>query len=204
MKRSLLRILIRLAAAFVAYIVGLLAWRPWHRRWGATDEEVVKPLPGDEFASRGASCIHAITIRAPRSLVWKWLVQIGQDRGGFYSYTIFENAFLADMKNADRIVPEWQELSAGDYVRLASRKHYGDMPLLKVMAVEKDHYLVLDRWGAFVLEEIDANTTRFIIRSHEGNPMGGRLLNVLFWEPAHFIMEYGMLHGIKKRAERAA
>ena len=163
--RKLARIVVNLAAMFVVYITTLLALRPWHNRWGATDEEVEKPLPGDEFAKQGFSSIHAIRIHAPRPEVWKWLVQIGQDRAGFYSFTIFENLFRAEMQNADRINPEWQDLRAGDYVRLA---------------------------------------TRFIVRSHEGNPIGGHVLNFLFWEPAHFIMETGMLHGIKRRAEHAA
>ncbi|HEY3055998.1 MAG TPA: hypothetical protein VGK31_08725 [Thermoanaerobaculia bacterium] len=203
MKRTS-RIAIGVSAAFAAYPLALLTWRKWHRRWGATDDEAKGHLPGDELARGGFRCTHAITIRAPRSEVWKWLVQIGQDRAGFYSYSILENAFLADIHNADRIEPAWQELRAGQYVRLASKNNYGDVPLLRVLAIEPNHYFVLEHWGAFVLEEIDAKTTRLIIRTHRDKPMGGALLHFLFWEPAHFIMEYGMLHGIKSRAERAA
>jgi len=200
--RRLLSVAAKLAALFAGYIAAVLALRPWFMTWGATDEEIEKPLPGDEIMTRGPSSIHAITIEAPRADVWKWLVQIGQDRAGFYSYSLFENVFRADIHNADRIVPEWQNVQQGDFIRLASKERYGDFPLLRVAAIKKEHYLVLERWGAFVLEEIDPATTRLIIRSHEGNPLGGRFLNTLFWEPAHFIMEMGMLHGIKKRAER--
>jgi hypothetical protein len=202
--KTLARLVVYLSAMFVVYIAALLALRPWHTRWGATDEEVGKPLPGDEFAKHGFSAIHAITIHAPRAVVWEWLVQIGQDRAGFDSFTVFENVFRAEMHNAGTINPAWQDLRAGDYVRLASKKNYGDIPLRRVTAIEKDHYLVLDRWGAFVLEEIDPQTTRFIVRSHEGDPIGGHVLNFLFWEPAHFIMECRMLHGIKRRAEHTA
>jgi hypothetical protein len=202
--RKLLRVAVNLSAAFAGYIVAVLALRPWFTTWGATEEEIEKRLPGDEIMKRGASSVHAISINAPRTEVWKWLVQIGQDRAGFYSYSALENIFRADIHNADRIVPDWQDLEAGDFIRLASKEQYGDFPLLRVNAVEKNHYIVLERWGAFVLEEIDPKTTRLIIRSHEGNPLGGRLLNTLFWEPAHFIMELGMLHGIKRRAERDA
>ncbi len=95
-------------------------------------------------------------------------MQIGEDRAGFYSYTALENLFLPDMHNADRIVPEWQDLKVGQSVRLASKKRYGDIPLVRVAAIEPNRYLVLEGWRAFVLEEIDANTTRLIIRSHEG------------------------------------
>jgi hypothetical protein len=202
--RRLLTLLVKIAALFAGYIAAVLALRPWFTTWGATEEEIEKTLPGDEIMTRGASSVHAITIEAPRAEVWKWLVQIGQDRAGFYSYSALENLFRADIHNSDRIVPEWQSVQTGDFIRLASKERYGDFPLLRVMAVEKERHLVLERWGAFVLEEIDPSTTRLIIRSHGGNPLGGRLLNALFWEPAHFIMEYGMLHGIKRRAERAA
>lgn len=188
--------------AFAAYAGALTALRPWHARWGTTDEELSKRLPGDKLAPNGAVCNHAITIHAPVSEVWKWLVQIGQDRAGFYSYTWLENLFLCGMHNADRIVPEWQGLQKGDFVRLASKKVYADIPLLRVVAIELEHYLILEGWGAFVMEPIDAETTRMIIRSHETKPMGGRLMTFLFWDPAHFIMEHGMLLGIKRRAER--
>jgi hypothetical protein len=137
-----------------AYAGALIALRPWHTRWSAADDEVQKHLPGDELAPNGAGCNHAISIHAPVSEVWKWLVQIGQDRAGFYSYTWLENLFLCDMHNADRIVPEWQRLQK-DSVRLASKKVYGDIPLLRVVGIEPEHYLILERWGAFVLEPID-------------------------------------------------
>jgi len=59
--------------------------RPWHLRWGATDEEVTKPLPGDEISPEAsAQSTHAITIEAPEE-VWPWLMQLGQGRGGWYS-----------------------------------------------------------------------------------------------------------------------
>ena len=74
------------AAALSAY---LFLIRPWHLRWGATDEEIGMPLPGDELVPRpNLEATHAITIEAPMREVWPWLVQIGQDKGGFYSYTV--------------------------------------------------------------------------------------------------------------------
>jgi hypothetical protein len=187
--------------AFAAYAGALIALRPWHSRWGATDEEVAEQLPGDEFAPRGAVCNHAITIEAPVSEVWRWMVQIGQDRAGFYSYSWLESLFLADIHNADRIVPEWQQLKVGDFVRLASKRHYGDAPRCRVLALEPNHYLVLERWGAFVLRPVNENAARLIIRTHKGDPLGGKLVNFFFWDLAHFIMERKMLLGIKQRAE---
>jgi hypothetical protein len=137
--------------------------------------------------------------------VWPWLAQIGQDRAGFYSYTWLENVVLAGMRNADRIHPEWQQLRAGDSVRLASRAVYGDLPLVPVAAVVPNEHLVLAGWGAFVLRAIDDTTTRLIVRSHAQGGSGPlrRAFDFLVFEPAHFVMERGMLLGIKRRAERA-
>jgi len=190
-----------LTLAAAGYSGALLYFRKYHTRWGATDEEVNGPLPGDEMAT-AITATHAVTIDAPLDEVWKWLVQIGQDRAGFYSYTIFENLILARIRNSDRIVPEWQELRVGDKVRLASKEVYGDFPLLRVIAMESKHYFVLEGWGAFIVTAVDENKTRLVIRSHRGNkPLGGPIATFLFWEPAHFMMERGMLLGIKKSAE---
>jgi hypothetical protein len=103
------------AAAAYWFIV-----KPWHNRWGATDEEVARPLPGDEFvpeAKIGAT--HAITIYAPPAQVWPWLVQLGQGRSGFYSYDFIETAMGLDIQAARQIKPEHQELAVGDLIPLA-------------------------------------------------------------------------------------
>lgn len=196
------RVLSAGATALGVYAVLLAATRPWHRRWGATDEEVAMALPGDEI-SEGAAANHAITIDAPIEDVWPWLVQIGQDRAGFYSYSWLENLVGADIHNSDRIVPEWQFLTEGDRLRLASAKVYGDRPLLTISHLDPGRSFVLKGWGAFVLNPIDRHTTRMIIRTHAVSRSGlMRLFEFFIGEPAHFIMERGMLLGIKRRAER--
>lgn len=190
-------------AALVGYVAVLAIFRRYYVQWGATDEEVAQPLPGDELMDH-ASANHAITIHAPVETVWPWLVQIGQDRAGFYSYSFLENLVLAGIHNANRVVPAWQHLKAGDTIRLGSKKVYGDSTLLPVGALEENHYLVLKGWGAFVLQPVDDHTTRFIIRSH-GRKEGwlNRILLFLLFDPIHFIMERRMLLGIKQRAERS-
>jgi hypothetical protein len=177
--------------------------RPWHLRWGATDEEVNMPLPGDEFVEDPKlNATHAITINAPAAAVWPWLVQLGQRRGGFYSYTWLENLVGCEMHNANRIVPEWQDLKVGDEVWLHPKA-----PPLRVLAIEPGRAIVLEKCWSFILHPIDENTTRLIIRGRgEFNPdLKNGLLNFLLWrgifEPAHFIMERKMLLGIKQRAE---
>ncbi len=190
------------AATLSAYLFLL---RPWHIRWGATDEETQMPLPGDELVPRpNLEATYAITIEASMREVWPWLVQIGQDKGGFYSYTWLENLVGCHMHNAGRIVPEFQMLRVGDTVRLHPKA-----PPLPVLICDPPQALVLGSnmdspgtWG-FYLKEVGANRTRLIIRGR-GDWRPG-LLNWLgkyiVFEPAHFIMERKMLLGIKERVE---
>ena len=90
------------AGALAAYVFLI---RPWHLKWGATEEELKMPLPGDELVKHPKlNATHAITINAPVAEVWPWLVQVGQKRGGFYSYTWLENLVGCEMSNADQIV----------------------------------------------------------------------------------------------------
>lgn len=178
--------------------------RPWHLRWGATDEELQQRLPGDEFAPPRPrlNATHAITIHAPAAAVWPWLVQMGQQRGGFYSYTWLENVVGCQMHNANWIRPEWQSLKVGDSVWLHPKA-----PPLKVLAIEPGRAIVLEKIWSFSLRQIDERTTRLVVRGRgDYNPdWKNSLLNFLCWrvvfEPAHFIMERKMMLGIKVRAE---
>jgi hypothetical protein len=173
--------------------------------WGATDDEVREPLPGDELVSRpNVEATHAVTIEAPVGEVWPWLAQMGQDRGGFYSYTWLENLVGCHMRNAERVMPEFQRLRAGDAVRL-----HPCVPPLPVLVCEPPRALVLGSntgspgiWG-FYLKELGADTTRLVVRGRGDwnfGLMSWLCARVLF-EPAHFIMERKMLLGIKTRAE---
>ncbi|MGB9178709.1 MAG: hypothetical protein WCB68_05620 [Pyrinomonadaceae bacterium] len=191
------------AAGAAALGVYIFAIRPWHLKWGASREELSATLPGDELVpDPKLNATHAITINAPASDVWSWLVQMGQTRGGFYSYAWLENAVGCHMRNADRIHPEWQELKAGDEVWL-----HPQAPPLRVLEVEPERAIVLEKCWTFVLRPIDEQTTRLIIRGRgDFNPdFKNSLLNFIFWrvifEPAHFIMERKMMLGIKERAE---
>src|SRR5689334_13524236 len=81
-------------AALAAYTFLI---RPWHLRWGATDAEAQEPMPGDDVVPNPKhAATHAITINAPVADVWPWLVQMGQNKGGFYSYSVLENLVGCD------------------------------------------------------------------------------------------------------------
>src|SRR5664279_5205357 len=96
--------------------------RPWMYTWGADDDEVVGALPGDELFVAGAPrTTRALTIGAPPKAVWPWLAQIGEDRAGFYSYSLLERLAGAKIHNADTVHKEWQDVRVGDTVWLARR-----------------------------------------------------------------------------------
>ena len=186
----------------------LFAIRPWHLRWGATDEEVKEFLPGDDLVPHTTqTATHAITINAPVKDVWPWLAQVGQTRGGFYSYTWLENLVGCRMHNAEQIVPEWQELKVGDEVWL-----HPNAPPLPVLIYEPERAIVLGSntkspgtWG-FYLKKLDETSTRLIIRARgDWKPsLFNWLIQHTVFEPAHFIMERKMMLGIKERAEKIA
>jgi hypothetical protein len=192
----LLRLLVALGAAFPW--VHLVLVRPWMARWGATDAERRTPLPGDELIPEPAyQLTRAVTVRAPAAAVWPWLAQIGQARGGFYSYDWLENLAGCAIHSADRIHPEWH-LRVGDAVGLMPVPGFGP----RVAAVEPGRALVLAGWGTFAVEPVDATTSRLIARARQ--PRGvGQIVYALALEIPHFVMERRMLLGIKARAEGA-
>ncbi len=198
-------------AAFV-YAVAVVAIRPLYLTWGTTAQERDTRLFGDELVKDARYRVdHGITIHAPADSVWPWLAQLGQDRGGFYSYAWLERLIGDDIHNADRIHSEWQKVAAGDTVFAAQSDYLGGRlghAGWRISAVEPGRGLYLENWGAFVLQPVDANTTRFIIRTRgAGAPSLTMVvlspLNVFVFEPAHLIMQRAMMRGVRDRAERA-
>jgi hypothetical protein len=216
----------RMARLSVAILVGTLTYafaiRPWHVRWGTAGDEATRVLPGDELLDRTfVQTTRAITISAPPSAIWPWLVQMGQGRGGLYSYDWLENLVGCDIHSADTIMPELQRLAVGDTIRLGPAGY----PSFIVAAIEPEHAIVLASpnlagrsaiasaneaehasaatW-AFVLEPVDPHTTRLIVRLRGDweSTVAMMLINRLLVEPAQFVMERKMIHGIKERAER--
>jgi len=209
MKRTLLSLL---GFFLIAGLVYAFALRPWFLRWGAAPGDLTKSLPGDDVVEHPMSSgTRAITIDAPPERVWPWIAQIGQGRGGFYSYTSLENLAGCQIVNADRIHPEWQDVKPGDLVRLHPKA-----PPIPVVVVQPGHALVIggkagtDAPGfpsvtwAFVLEPVGAGQTRLLIRWRSSFPptVGQYLSNKYALEPIHFIMERRMMLGIKERAEQ--
>jgi hypothetical protein len=114
-----------------------------------------------------------------------------------------------DIRNADRIHPEWQTLHEGDLVRAVQPDYLGGIfgPNVgwHITRLEPNRVLVLGGWGAFILEPA-GGSTRLIVRTRGADKPNVALapLGLLVFEPAHFIMQRRMLLGIKERAERAS
>jgi hypothetical protein len=141
-----------LRTAVAGFAAGSLCWASWRlirisRRWGATDSETVRDLPGDELLPQGRSTTYAISIAAPAESVWPWLVQIGRGRGGFYTYTAIKRLLGADIDNLDRIEPSLQALKPGDRIWMTPERHLRHLPgqFWQVRQVQPGRALVLER-----------------------------------------------------------
>jgi hypothetical protein len=190
------------AAVWAVYLGGL---HPWFMNWGATPAEQKMVLPGDDLLPDVSSRFtRGITIRAPASVVWQWVVQIGQDRAGFYSNTWLENLTGADIHNADAIHAEWQRRAIGDRVLLARpdlfRGFFAQVAQTSIVALEPER-LIANIPGRFVFQSIDRDTTRLLLRESIPSGFAARAINALMWDPMHFVMQQRMLRGIKERAE---
>ena len=208
------------AAAGAAYV---LAVRPRLLRWGATTQEAAGPLPGDEIvpAPRMQST-RAVTIAAPVSDVWPWLVQLGAGRGGMYSYDWLENAAGLGIHSADRILPDLQHLEVGDIIPLSRD---GGLPvrLLQSRAVLGLGGTIDLRTGrvspaaappagpwleagwTFVLRPAGPHASRLVSRTrYDYSPLAAGLVLRPLLEPVQFVMERRMLVGIRARAESRA
>jgi hypothetical protein len=201
------------------YLAALAVTRRWHQHWGASDQEITKPLPGDDLIPEARlDSTHAITIQAPADQVWPWLVQMGyEDRAGSYSYDRFERSIGRNLYQLDPNIPP---LAVGD-----AMPFYPGAPMTVAVA-DPPHALVLWQvtsggkaidpagpWGedyvawswAFVLEPVEVARTRLLVRmrvSYQPPFRWGPAMWLLV-EPAHFVMGRRQLLGIRQRAETA-
>lgn len=179
----------------------LLVLRPWQLRWGATDEEVYRPMPGDELLSSPSfNATRAVTVRARPEEIWPWIVQMGHQRAGFYSYDWFDNG---GKPSARRIIPQLQGLEVGDRVPISSMIHN------LVAAAEPPRFMVwvssetpaIGTW-TWSLEPIDESHTRLITRLRGSYRWTSPIILLELWVDWGDLpfMRHSML-GIKQRAE---
>ncbi|MGX6607375.1 SRPBCC family protein [Micromonosporaceae bacterium Da 78-11] len=194
-----------------ALLAAATAARRRQLHWGAADVEVMQTMTGDDLVSDpDLTSTRAITIHAGPDDVWPWIVQLGQGRGGFYSYDTLENLVGCDIHSANAINPDWQRLEVGDTVRLAPEL------ALTVAVTEAPCTLVLrggvlpgaliapyDFTWTFHLAAVSTTTTRLVVRE--------RYAYRKWWVPLiiepvtvlSFLMSQRMLRGIRDRAEHS-
>lgn len=192
--------------------------RPWFLDWGAPERVRSLSLPGDVLV-QGKGHTRAVLIEATPREIWPWLVQMGQDRGGMYSYSWLENLILADIHNVYELREELQvPREKGDTIWLANPERYngrGHQILAMyrpqqafVMVGDDDYNRILNGEKArgawcFYLYPETANSTWLIARSAgEGFHFGDRMLRYLTYEVPHFIMEGKMLTTVRRLVEQ--
>ncbi|TGD88363.1 hypothetical protein BayCH28_11515 [Mycolicibacterium sp. CH28] len=214
-------------AAATAGLVAI-AYAGWVRprmwRWGATDDEVERPYPGGDLVPDGErAATMAVTIDAPPDAVWPWIVQMGGDRGGWYSWDRLDNG---GRPSADRVHPEWQSLAVGDYVKYWTRG--AAMDAWEVAALDQQRFLALralyDLRGrsldpkqprpsayveglwCFLLNGTPDGRTRLVIGGYQAmRPRWlGRFVFYWFYVPVTWVMQARMLVVLKRNIERAA
>lgn len=202
---------VRRGAVPLALLIGVkvLAFR-WMAHWGAITEEIDAELPGDELLE-GAdlTTTRAVTVYARAAEVWPWIAQLGQGRGGFYSYDALENLVGCDIHSADRVVPEWQHVVVGAEVKLAPEV------AMTVASVEPGRSLVLrggfplghtpspfDSTWSIVLREEPDGTTRLVSRERYKFLRWWAPLIVVPTSGISFVMTRRMLHGIAQRSAK--
>jgi hypothetical protein len=201
----------QLAVPLAALVVAKMLGQRWMTHWGATAEESDADLPGDALVRADLATTRAITVHARAADVWPWIAQLGQGRGGFYSYDALENLVGCDIHSADRIVPEWQDVAVGVQVRLAPEV------AMTVAAVDPGRAIVLrggipmgpvsapfDSTWAFVLREEPDGTTRLVTRERYEYLRWWAAIVVQPTSLISFVMSRRMLRGIAHRAEHAS
>jgi len=196
-----------LLTLLVILTFAVLYWLPirrWMSRWGTTPSDLTRVMAGDNLLVDSTfSYTMAVIVNAPPECIWPWLVQIGYQRGGLYSYDWLDQLFgYLDRPSAVRILPEFQHLAVGDAIPL------GRGPSWPVAVIEPCRALVLDMrnmggfdWvWQFGLYPVDEKRTQLVSRSRVRPQIWVRLFTYVI-EPAGYLMTRRMLLGIKQRAE---
>ncbi|HSR32764.1 MAG TPA: hypothetical protein VLY63_19555 [Anaerolineae bacterium] len=204
---------VRLVAAtllvVVILVVTFVLLRQWTPTWGATEAEVARTLPGDELIQRTPSdSTRGATIDAPPEAVWPWIAQIGDDRGGFYSYTFIENPLQelaggeAVYRNANRILPQFQNPQPGEGIIVDSLQVYDVEPGKWLLAAQSSGEGDFGWVWLWHVEPLGTNQSRLLVRQalrlfpEASNPIMTTVTDL-----GAFVMEWRMFEGIRLRAE---
>jgi hypothetical protein len=165
-------------------------------------------MPGDDLVAQPIhELTRAITVRARPEEIWPWLAQMGKGRGGLYSLDWLDRLFgVLDAPSADRVLPEWQGLAAGDVIPIGGGGgwpvHSAERDRALVLRIEERGALVTQSW---MLDPLGAETTRLVLRVRALAPAGWRTrAKVAMLAPEERVMVGAQLRGIRRRAEALA
>jgi hypothetical protein len=201
MKGNSARRIALLATASLGAFVGLVAffysvYRPWQLSWGATAEEVARPMVGDGLIENPTfNATRAVTVNAAAERIWPWIVQMGYKRAGFYSWDILDND---GVPSAERIIPEYQNLKVGDSMPLSKDTDADVVDMernSRLLLVFRSDGTVTWAWGLY---EIDAERTRLVTRLRWRTTSA---VSQFMLDAFEIIMMRKCLLGIKRRAE---
>jgi len=211
------KVLITLYITIVLLFCHHFIFRPTLLDWGAPEKIRAHVFSGDDI-THGTYHTRAVLVNATPEQLWPWLLQMGQERGGFYSYQWLENLFFADMKNRYELRPELQcARIEGDTIWLASRKHWNakGFQIIAQLKPQQAYVMVGDQdfirlhngdyamgaWAFYLYPENNTQTW-LVARSAVGEiRWETRLMRYFLYEVPHAIMEIRMLQTIKRLAE---
>lgn len=184
-------------------LVYLFIVRPWHLTWGAFQEEVTMPLPGDDLVLKpDFDATRGITIASTPESIWKWIIQIGSLRAGWYSIDWMDNG---GVKSSDKILAQWQKIEVGQFIPFTPDQKNG----MWVKEYKEHEYILwVDKKGKatwlWYLYPIDKDHSRLLTRLRtEYEWKGFWVIYYLLYDFGDIVMMSKCMKGIKKRAERS-
>lgn len=196
--RTITKIVVGGIGSLAAYLIWV---RPWHLKWGATDAEVERRMPGDDIVINPTfNATRGITVMADPEDIWPWLVQLGSKRAGFYSYDWIDNAGLP---SAERILPEFQQIRIGDFIPMTPNGKHG----MWVKDFKISEYILWwdkkgDATWLWLLLPLGSVNTRLLTRlrvKYDWTPPW--ILYYLVQDAGDIVMMRKCLMGIKRRVE---
>ncbi len=217
--RSGLTVLLEGLEGITLIIICTVLWRILRyflQNLGATKEERDKDWPGDALHDHiDHASTHAIEIDADPEQIWPWIVQIGRDKAGFYSYELVENLAGFRVTNRETLLPEYQTLSEGEFISLHPNGEGVYVAMVKPpellvcktweseSELEEKRFSSKDTWSLYIVKGGERKS-RLIVRSCKESlrpDFVQVILTLLFKDPVDFVMERKMMRTIKRLAE---
>jgi hypothetical protein len=179
--------------------------RSAHARWGCSDAEVAAPMAGDDVLGRADyRATRAVSIDATPESVWRWLVQVGADRAGWYSDDLLDHG---GVPSAGALVEEWQHPAPGGRVAMSRRTPLPAGTFFTVDSFEEPRWLLWVKADSTWSWELhpEQGGTRLVTRvraRYDWSRPAAALVTVLLMELGDFPMMRRMLLGIRERAAR--